>query len=76
MATSWRRLFPQAGHYGLGLGLLLALWLAASGLSPPVVQASAWAIAGHLSDSQGEPVADADLALFVNGDDTPPGLTE
>jgi Na+/H+ antiporter NhaD/arsenite permease-like protein len=55
----------------LCLALITGLWLVA-GFRPPATAFSAGrGVAGHVIDSQGEPVRDAELKLYVNGGQEP-----
>lgn len=55
----------------LCLVLLIGLWLTASFQSTPSAFAAGRGVAGRILDSQGEPVTDAELKLFVDNGPVP-----
>jgi Na+/H+ antiporter NhaD/arsenite permease-like protein len=64
--TPFKRILPF-----LELALIVSLWLMAQWQNPTMVQAADRAIAGRIIDEQGAPVREAEVALFVNGEDEP-----
>lgn len=55
----------------LALVFIVGLWLARQIQSPEAAVAASRGVAGHITDEQGEPVADAILRLYINEEADP-----
>jgi Na+/H+ antiporter NhaD/arsenite permease-like protein len=55
----------------LALALIVGLWLARQIYTPEAALAAGRGVAGRIVDDQGEPVADAELKLYINEDNEP-----